>query len=404
MLIVPSLLVVVGMVIVGSRRAEGWERRRLLFLLAATAAALALLNLLILTNPYGRETSSSLSALGMLPVAVALLATLLDQADEVKRLWYKDRAFLLGLALATLALLGVLWWLEKRTLYTVLLPTLMMALALLLARRAGLLWLTMLSLVVAAGLLWLGGGWFWTPDMFAPAWQVTLRGILLGACLLLAIFLPAALLYASLKGDGAIERKKLAWSLALSALLVGCAAYQVFWDGIWSAAHARAFEDHLPFAHLLTSLAAGVLLALLLHGRRRWAGAAYTLSVMALSVMALSAGWRVSAFEVTAQRAERVDQAINAYQVDHGSYPGSLAEMTPSYLLHLSPPVVVRQGGWCYQGGKDGYRLGYVSGDFTYFEADFREEIYSQQGDGQINQAWRCDEMVSWLEQGKASY
>jgi hypothetical protein len=123
-----------------------------------------------------------------------------------------------------------------------------------------------------------------------------------------------------------------------------------------------------------------------------------------VSVGALSAGWRVSAFDVTAQRAERVDQAINAYQVDHGSYPGSLAELAPRYILLLPPPVVVRQGGWCYQGGPDGYRLGAVSGDFTYFEANFREEAYSQAGTMADEYAWLCDEMVEKLEQGNVGY
>ena len=55
MLIIPSILVVVGMAVVGTRRRAGWEQRRLLFLLAATALSLGLLDVLILTNPYGRE-------------------------------------------------------------------------------------------------------------------------------------------------------------------------------------------------------------------------------------------------------------------------------------------------------------------------------------------------------------
>ena len=266
------------------------------------------------------------------------------------------------------------------------------------------LWLTVLSLVVAAGLTWLGGGWFWTAEMLAPAWQVTLSGVLLAACLLLAIFLPAALLYTSLKGEGVVERKMLAWSLLLSVLLVGCTAYQVYWDGIWSAAHARAFEDHLPFSQLLVSLAGGVLLALLLHGRRRWVGVAYTLGVVALCVAALSVGWRVSAFDITAQRAEKVDGAIRAYRQEKGTYPENLGALTPGYLLYLPAPVVVRLGGWCYSGGDGGYRLGYVSGDFTYFSADFRSEVYSQDGTPPEGEGWQCEEMIQRLSQGDLGY
>jgi hypothetical protein len=404
MLVIPSILVVVGMGLVGARKREGWERRRLLFLLASTVLSIGLLDLLILTNPYGREISSSLTALGMLPVTVALLATLFNQPEELKRLWPEDRLLLLALGGTMLALLGLLWWLETLTLYVVLFPTAVMALALLLARRAGMPWLTVLTLLIAVGMLWSGGGWFSIPDMSAPAWERTLRAILSGAVLMLTELLPAAMLYTSLRGVEAVERRKLGWSLALSAVLVGCALYHVYWEGIWSSAHARAFEDHLPFAQLMLSLMAGVLLALSLRGRRRWVGAAYTLSVTVLCVAALSAGWRVSAFALTAQRATKVKAAIQAYQQAQGGYPAALGELTPRYLLILPPPVVVRQGSWCYQGGDAGYRLGYVSGDFTYFEAQFREEIFSQAGDLAGDEAWRCDEMVHRLEQGETSY
>jgi hypothetical protein len=404
MLVIPSVLVVVGMGLVGARKREGWERRRLLFLLASTAISIGLLDLLILTNPYGREISSSLTAIGMLPVTVALLATLFNQPEELRALWRTDKPLLVSMAVAILALLGVLWWLEALTLYVVVLPTAVMALALLLTRRAGLLWLTVLTLLIASGMLWVGGGSFSIPDMDMPSWQGTLRAILSGAVILLTILLPAAMLYASLRGEEGLDRRKLGWSLVLAAVLVGCALYQVYWEGIWSAAHARAFEDHLPFAQLLLSLMAGVLLALSLRGRRRWVGAAYALSVTVLSVAALSAGWRVSAFALTAQRAARVERAIQAYQQARGSYPEDLGELTPRYLLFLPPPVVVRQGSWCYQGGDHAYRLGYVSGDFTYFEAKFREEVSSQAGAFADNGAWRCGEMVQLLEQGKANY
>ena len=404
MLVIPSILVVVGMWLVGRTTIEGWPKRRLLFLLVSAAISLGLLDLLILTNPYGRQISSSLSALGMLPVTVALLATLFNQPGELRRLWPEDKLLMLAMTATIIVLLGLLWWLEARTLYVVLVPTAVMALALLLAKRAGMIWLTVLTMLIAVITLWLGGGSFFIPDMGAPAWQATVRSLLLGAVILLTVFLPAAYLYAGLRGDEAVNWRKFAWSLVLAAVLVGCAVYQMVWEGIWSSAHARAYEDHLPFAQFLLSLMAGSLLALSLRGRRRWAGPAYTLVVTVLCVAALSAGWRVSAFELTAQRAGQVEQAIQAYQQEHGSYPETLGELTPSYLLLVPPPVVVRQGSWCYQGGDAGYRLGYVSGDFTYFEANFRTEVYGQEGEPLTSPAWRCDAMVAALEQGDVNY
>jgi hypothetical protein len=85
---------------------------------------------------------------------------------------------------------------------------------------------------------------------------------------------------------------------------------------------------------------------------------------------------------------------------DNGHYPANLGELTPAYLLYLSPPVVVEGGGWCYQGGEEGYRLGYVSGSFTYFEADYFIETFAQSGDPPQG-SWICDEFLARIEAGE---
>jgi hypothetical protein len=81
----------------------------------------------------------------------------------------------------------------------------------------------------------------------------------------------------------------------------------------------------------------------------------YTLTVVVLCIVALSAGWKVSAFELMAQR---MVVAINAYREAQGSSPKEMGELSPRYILYLPPPVVVRQGGWCYQESPEGYRRG----------------------------------------------
>jgi hypothetical protein len=72
-------------------------------------------------------------------------------------------------------------------------------------------------------------------------------------------------------------------------------------------------------------------------------------------------------------------------------------------LLYLPQPVVVRQAGWCYQGGEDFYRLGYVSGSFTYFQANFLTEIFSQAG-SPPEREWSCDEWIAQFEAGETGY
>jgi hypothetical protein len=108
-------------------------------------------------------------------------------------------------------------------------------------------------------------------------------------------------------------------------------------------------------------------------------------------VVAFARGWNVSAFEMTERRAGLVDAAIVAYYDEHGSYPSDLSDISPRYLLILPPPVVVRTGGWCYQSTGGAYRLGYISGDFTYFEQEFKVETYSQAGE--LLQDPVCDEL-----------
>ena len=123
----------------------------------------------------------------------------------------------------------------------------------------------------------------------------------------------------------------------------------------------------------------------------------------AVAFIALSAGWRISAFAITERRAERVDAALQAYHQDHGQYPAQLGELTPRYQRLLLPPVVVSVGGWCYQGTGDAYRLGYISGEFTYSESEFFTQTYSQSGDPGQDE-WDCESLVRRLQAGGMAY
>ncbi len=402
-LIIPSIVVVLGAWLIGAEDQKQLTRKRLLLLLVTATLSLALLGLLIWTNPYGREINSSLPAIGMLPVLVALVVLILRKPREIVQLWSTDKAILAPLVLISLVFLGFLWLAEPTTFYTVAILTVALASIWLIGTRSGLTFLTALSLVSVAYLIFVGGGAFLTPGLEASARLLTTMQILAMVVLLLTIFLPAALLYASFREETELDLRRLSWRLALVAILVAGSAYPVFWDGVWSAAHARAFEDHLPFIQFLLSLMAGVLLALSLRGWRRLVGPAFVVLVITVTTLALVWGWNVSAFDLTEHRAARVDQAVDQFHEDNNRFPTDLAELTPRYLLYLPPPVVVRQGGWCYQGGEDFYRLGYVSGQFTYFSAQFQTKIYAQAGEPPKG-SWSCDQLVAKFEAGELNY
>jgi hypothetical protein len=69
---------------------------------------------------------------------------------------------------------------------------------------------------------------------------------------------------------------------------------------------------------------------------------------------------RVDFRQLTEKRAELANQAIETYYLREGRYPQDLQQLTPGYVLSLPEPVIIYGQDWCYDGGDDYYRLGYV--------------------------------------------
>jgi hypothetical protein len=389
--------------ITGRKEQEQAPRRRLLTLFGFMVLALALLNIVLRLNPYGRKINSSLVGIALLPILVALLAVLILNANAIARLWTADRLILLALGSASLILFALLWLVEQSTFYILIGLGLGLALIWFLGTRLRLGWLALLSFLSVSILVFFNGGAFYILGLGIPAWLANIQKVLSTSATILVTFLPVALLYTALRDSETIDKRHLGWVLFLVICLIAGGAYQVFWDGVWSSAHARAFEDHLPVIQFILSMMAGALIALSLHGRRRLVGAAYVATVIVVYFLALSWGWKVSAFSLTETRADQVNQAIVAYHQENQRYPDQLAQLTPRYLLYLSPPVIVRQGSWCYQGGEDFYRLGFVSGKFTYSHADYLAETFSQAGELPPG-GWNCDEQVEHYKVGGVNY
>jgi hypothetical protein len=401
-LVLPAIVLMVAAFFDRSQNPEQPSRGKLLAFLALTAMVLALLGLLIWFNPYGTEINSSLPAFGVLVVLVALLVYVAYNLHALVGLWASEKTLASLFALIYLGLFISLALADMFAFYGAVVLTLIFA-SILYLYRTGTFFLGILSLLAVAAIIFTTGGWVDIPSADSPPWSRTMLSVATMISMLLSILLPAGLLVTSLRVPAPKKKPGLFWSLILSAILLVGAAYQIFWDGIWSSAHARAYEDHLPFMHFLLSLTAGVLLTIMLSGYRKLVGPVYTILVTVVTVLALSWGWNVSAFEMTERRAANVNAAITAYKQDHGVYPASLAELIPRYLLVLSPPVVVRTGGWCYQSTGDAYRLGYISGDFTYFKQDFKIETYTRTGDLPA-QPWACDELLARFQAKELTY
>jgi hypothetical protein len=62
----------------------------------------------------------------------------------------------------------------------------------------------------------------------------------------------------------------------------------------------------------------------------------------------------------TAKRVERTVRAIESYYARERSYPETLSQLSPWYVISLPKPMIMHGQDWCYEGGEDFYRLGYI--------------------------------------------
>jgi membrane protein implicated in regulation of membrane protease activity len=144
----------------------------------------------------------------------------------------------------------------------------------------------------------------------------------------------------------------------LSLLLLAKTFHSFYWFMVWDTTYDSLGWLWLPLP-VLAVLFSSSMLFFTLAGRAKPAGFLYLLlipALIAVSARAQSVDFR----QMTEERAERVSQAIETYYAREGHYPQDLRQLTPLYVLSLPVPVIIYGQGWCYDGGDDYYRLGYV--------------------------------------------
>jgi cytochrome bd-type quinol oxidase subunit 2 len=191
-----------------------------------------------------------------------------------------------------------------------------------------------------------------------------------------ALLIAALLLYSGLNsykewqhasavegGDSQAQRQQAgraaAVVLVLSALLLAKTLHHLYWFTVWDNTY-----DSLGYLLLLApvpaALFSGVTLSITLPGRTKLAGFLYPLLISALMIAVSARAQHVDFRQLTEERAGRASQAIEAYHAREGRYPQDLRQLTPWYILSLPGPVIIYGQDWCYDGGDDYYRLGYV--------------------------------------------
>jgi hypothetical protein len=92
---------------------------------------------------------------------------------------------------------------------------------------------------------------------------------------------------------------------------------------------------------------------------------------------------------VTEQRAEAVNRAIQRYHKQNGDYPRMLTDLTPRYLVYIPNPLIIPGQTWCYEGGHDYYRLGYVYRQS--FSSPTSVRVHAAVGKPPVS-AWECED------------
>jgi peptidoglycan/LPS O-acetylase OafA/YrhL len=144
-----------------------------------------------------------------------------------------------------------------------------------------------------------------------------------------------------------------------SGLLILKTLHNLYWLMAWDSMD-NGLEYFWIVVPVLVAVFSGVMLAIKL---RRWtvlAGLGYLLLVpcliVAVSVRAKQRDFR----QLTEARAGQVSQLVEAYYAREGHYPQNLRQVKPWYVSSLPGPFIMYGQDWCYEGGEDYYRLGYV--------------------------------------------
>jgi hypothetical protein len=167
-------------------------------------------------------------------------------------------------------------------------------------------------------------------------------------------------------------------ALVLSALLLAKTLHNLYWLTVWDNT-----EDPLGYLWLIVPVVAvlfsGVMLSITLPGRTKLAGFLYSLLISALMIAVSARAQRVDFRQLTEKRAGRISQAIETYYDREGRYPQDLRQLTPWYVLSLPGPVIIYGQDWCYDGGEDYYRLGYIYREH-WSDPRLTGRIYTTQG------------------------
>lgn len=183
---------------------------------------------------------------------------------------------------------------------------------------------------------------------------ILLAGALVTAALLLAFGLRLW------KSEG--RRSTAVLFLTLSLLLLVKTMHSIFQTMLWDNT-----TDSLGLICLVGPLSAvflvGIVLIFTLPGKMKLAGLVFGFLVPLALIVVTAFAKNVDMQALPEERAQRISGALDLYYQENGRYPQDLRQLQPRYLLSMPEPGIIFGQDWCYEGGDEGYALGYVKRD-----------------------------------------
>ena len=347
-----ALLVLAGMGVRARQADEKLARRWLFFLFSVLVLLYGTQFLILRWEMY--EVGEFLQ-----PALVGTLVALFIHLGATPDLWSRETIWITFSTTLVVVTLMIYWWKEAGDPLFFLISVITALAWQAWEWRGRRRWLAYLTLLL---LLLMVCGWTLNPYLMLmnrPKWLYD--SILIGNLFvwpIVAVVLVARLVYTSIANAQPSNWLATVIRLAVAVLLLLVIGDQIVTETVWVRA-----EDSLsviPIILFIVATAAAMLLAWAVTGWRRLAALGFVLLVTLTISYASNLGWRLSPTFSTEARAEKIERAIHRYYERQGHYPSRLANLMPFYLWRIPQPMIFRDQTWCYEGGDDYYRLGYV--------------------------------------------
>lgn len=148
-------------------------------------------------------------------------------------------------------------------------------------------------------------------------------------------------------------------ALFLGLLILTKALHNSYWLMIWDTTY-DPIGPQVLFFPILSAFVAGVVMFAILPPRWKAAAQGFFLTTVILLLVVSWCAQSVDNRLMTLKHGEEMARAIERYNSDVGSYPDNLRQLIPRYALYIPRPIIIYGQDWCYEGGVDYYRLGYV--------------------------------------------